>query len=182
VIRNEKDQVETISLKPKRVSGPQTIGVLLTPNYIKTQNIRSDNPMESARMAFHYTKTLTTETANGLLNPVKQSVSSGNSGGSRGQVSGPIGLNREGSKIVVTKDIQTVLLFAAAISINLGVINAAPLPALDGGQLVFILVEAITRQKIDQKVQEGINSSAVLLLLFVSAEAAIGDIFNIFGK
>jgi len=193
VIREKGDFAETITIKPKRVvktdqtdpsapaGGPQTIGVLLTPNYVKNQNLRSDNPVEAARLAFQYTKTLASETANGLLTFLTQSVSGGG-GSSGGQISGPIGLIREGTNVIATKDIQTVLLFAAAISINLGVINAFPLPALDGGQLLFILAEAVTRRKIDQRVQEGINGAAVLVLLLVSVEAAIGDIFNIFGK
>ena len=183
IIRNEKGQeVENIQITPKRAatsSGPQTIGVMLTPNYIKSQNLRSDNPVEAAKLAFGYTKTLTMETANGLWKYLSQSFSGGSNGGGA-QVSGPIGLIREGSKVVETKDLQTVLLFAAAISINLGVVNAFPLPALDGGQLVFVLLEAVTRRKIDQKVQEGINGAAVLILLLVSAEAAIGDIFKLF--
>ena len=83
---------------------------------------------------------------------------------------------------MATKDLSTVLLFAAGISINLGVINALPLPALDGGQLVFVLSEAITGRKIDQRVQENITSVAVLLLLLASVSTAFGDVSNILSK
>lgn len=81
--------------------------------------------------------------------------------------------------MVATKDLTAVLLFAAALSVNLGVINALPLPALDGGQLVFVLAEALTGRKVDQRLQEGITSVAVLFLLWVSVSAAIGDVGNI---
>jgi regulator of sigma E protease len=93
--------------------------------------------------------------------------------------SGPIGLIKTGTKIVATKDLTTVLLFAAALSVNLGVINALPLPALDGGRLVFVLAEALTGRKVDQRLQEGISSVAVLFLLLVSFSTAFSDVGSI---
>ena len=47
--------------------------------------------------------------------------------------------------------------FAAAISINLAIINSLPLPALDGGQMAFVLVEVARRKKVDVRVQENIT-------------------------
>ena len=85
----------------------------------------------------------------------------------------------KGSNVVATKDWTAVFLFAAALSVNLGVLNALPLPALDGGQLVFVLAEALTGRKVDQRVQESITSAAVLFLLWVSAYAAFGDVGKI---
>lgn len=196
VIRDDNGFAQSVSIKPKRAiakldpsssivsaSGPQTIGVLLTPNFVKSQMLKSNNPMEAARLAFQYTCTLTSETANGLLKALGQALfRNGGNSPTAAQISGPIGVIREGSNVVATKDIHTVLLFAAAISINLGVINAVPIPALDGGQLMFILAEAITRRKIDQRLQEGLNGVTILLILFVSFNAALGDIFNIIGR
>ena len=80
---------------------------------------------------------------------------------------------------MATQDWTAVFLFAAALSVNLGVINALPLPALDGGQLVFVLAEAITGRKVDQRFQEGITSIAVLFLLLVSISTAFSDVGNI---
>jgi regulator of sigma E protease len=78
--------------------------------------------------------------------------------------------------------LATVLAFAGALSVNLGVINALPLPALDGGQLLFVLAEAVTGRKIDQRIQEGLTSVAVLLLLFVTVSTTFSDVGNIFFK
>ena len=77
---------------------------------------------------------------------------------------------------MATNNWSTVFAFAAAISINLGVVNAFPLPALDGGQLVFVLTEAATGRKIDQRLQEEIIGATVLLLILVSISAALGDV------
>ena len=142
--------------------------------------VRSDSLVEATGLAAKYVTSLTKETASGLLSFIGK-VASGKAMSSSNQVSGPIGLIRTGSEIVSTQDWTTVLLFAAAISVNLGVVNAFPLPALDGGQLVFVLAEALTKRKVDQRVQEGISGAALLFLLLASAGAALSDIESIFG-
>ncbi len=81
--------------------------------------------------------------------------------------------------MVATNNISAVIGFMAAISINLAVVNALPLPALDGGQMMFVLAEAVTGRKVDQRVQESINSAALLFLLVVTFSTAIGDISKI---
>jgi regulator of sigma E protease len=45
-----------------------------------------------------------------------------------------------------------LLLFTAMLSLNLAVINFLPFPALDGGRVLFVLIEAITRKKIPEKI------------------------------
>lgn len=89
---------------------------------------------------------------------------------------------KAGSDVVGTKDFTAVILFAAAISINLAVINSFPLPALDGGQLLFVLAEAITKQKVDQRLQESLTSAAILLLLWLSVGTFIGDLSSLFSR
>lgn len=174
-----------IDVQPKRANndgataGPQTIGVLLTPNFVKSGVIKSDNIVEAASMAANYAGTMTTETAKGLTS-LFVGLLTGQAGKSAGQVSGPIGLIRTGTEVVATQDWATILAFASAISINLGVVNAFPLPALDGGQLLFVLSEAVTGRKVDQRLQEGITGAALLFLLLASAGAAFNDIESIF--
>jgi len=91
-------------------------------------------------------------------------------------MSGPVGVIKVGSDVVSSKDFAAVLGFAAAISVNLAVVNSLPFPALDGGQLVFVLSEALTGKKIDQKKQEAINASFLFFLLLVSFSTTIGDL------
>ena len=174
--------VDIVSIRPTRTKdGISAIGVMLSPNYVKSVTVKSDSITESAVLAWEYVATLTQDTAGGLLS-FAWSILSGKSSTSGGQVSGPIGLLKTGSEVVATQDWRSVLLFTAAISINLGVVNALPLPALDGGQLVFVLAEAITGRKVDQRVQEGITGATLLLLLLASVSAAVGDIGSIFSK
>eukprot|EP00977_Amphora_coffeiformis_P019455 scaffold7257_cov177-Amphora_coffeaeformis.AAC.8 len=180
VLRDNRP-TEVVRIKPKPMSGgtagAPSIGVLLSPNYVKSAVMKTNNPVEAARLAAQYTSTLTRETFNGLLSVLANAFTPNGSSGV--QVSGPIGLIKTGSDVVATKDIAAVLLFAAALSINLGVINALPLPALDGGQLLFVIAEALTGRKVDQRIQEGITSVAVVFLLLISLSAAVGDLSNL---
>ncbi|CAB9503079.1 Probable membrane metalloprotease ARASP2, chloroplastic [Seminavis robusta] len=180
ILRNK--QAETVSIQPKRVSpdGPKTIGVLLTPNFIKTEVIKFDNPVQAVAPAAKLVSSSTKDTAAGLFSVFGQAIAGKDTGGQ--QVSGPIGLIKTGSDVVASNNWPAVLAFAAAISINLGVVNALPLPALDGGQLVFVLAEAVTRRKVPQKLQEEIIGITVLLLLLVSVNAALGDIQSLIVK
>lgn len=182
VIRSKGSNPVDLSIKPTRVqtNAPKTVGVMLSPNYVKTELLKVNNPVEAVVPAAKLVSSTTRETAGGLLKFFGQLVSGKDTGGQ--QVSGPIGLLKTGSDVVSTKDWSTVFAFAAAISINLGVVNAFPLPALDGGQLVFVLAEAVTKKKIDQRLQEEIIGITLLLLLFVSASAALGDVQNLLVK
>ena len=76
--------------------------------------------------------------------------------------------------------LSAILTFMAAISVNLAVVNSLPLPALDGGQMLFVISEALTGRKVDQRLQEGITSVALVFLLLLSFSTTIGDVENIF--
>lgn len=73
-----------------------------------------------------------------------------------------------------------LLTFTALISINLTVINLLPFPALDGGRLFFILIEAITRRRIPSKVFNAVNTAGFALLILLMVLITIHDIRNIF--
>lgn len=170
--------VQDVQVQPKRtdLTAPQTIGVMLQPNFKEIQKIQSKDIGQAAKLAYEYWNQIFTQTLNGILGLFKMLIMGQSTGQS---VSGPIGLIKTGTQVVSTQDWTAVLLFAAALSVNLGVINALPLPALDGGQLAFVLAEALTGKKIDQRLQEGITSVAVLFLLLVSISTAFSDVGSI---
>ena len=84
------------------------------------------------------------------------------------QVSGPIGI---ASVVGEATSLGFVYLLSlvALISINLAIINLLPFPALDGGRLLFVLIEAIIRQPIPTKIVQWTNmvGFAVLILLMI---------------
>lgn len=183
---SSSSQLKEIQIQPKQmnINGPQTIGISLAPNYIKTEYIKSDSIITAFILALKYVISLTSETLNGLLtffNTLLFSSSNTNNGNTQ-QLSGPIGLIRTGTEIINSSSnpLNNILLFMAAISINLAVVNALPIPALDGGQLIFILLEAITQRKvISQKLEENITSIAVLFLIYITANTLFSDISNL---
>jgi regulator of sigma E protease len=76
--------------------------------------------------------------------------------------------------------ITALLGFTALISINLAVLNILPLPALDGGRIVFVLIEAIMRRPLSFKFQNAVNGVSFLLLLALMILITYKDIIKLF--
>ena len=75
---------------------------------------------------------------------------------------------------------QPVLMFLALISINLGIFNLLPIPALDGGRLFLLLIEAIRRKPIKQKYEIAIHLVGFVLLISLMLFATFNDISRLF--
>ena len=80
------------------------------------------------------------------------------------KVSGPVKIVEQGSKFAAA-NAWTLFPFTAIISINLAIINILPLPALDGGQLAFLLVEGLRGKPIPAKIQENVMQTGLVMLL-----------------
>lgn len=70
--------------------------------------------------------------------------------------------------------------FTAFISLNLAVLNLVPFPALDGGRLLFIAIEAITRKQIPTKFANIVNAIGFFILLLFMVVITISDIVKLF--
>ncbi len=93
-------------------------------------------------------------------------------------VSGPVGISSaigDAAKMGFT----SLLSIVALISINLGFMNLLPIPALDGGRLITILIEMITRKKLPKKVEGMINTVGLMALLLLSFVILIKDVIQI---
>ena len=66
------------------------------------------------------------------------------------------------------------------ISINLGVFNLIPFPALDGGRLFFLLIEAVTKKRIPADIEAKINFGGMMLLMALMFFVVCKDIVNLF--
>ncbi len=95
-----------------------------------------------------------------------------------GAVSGPVGISSAiGS--AASDGIASLLNIVVLISINLGVMNLLPIPALDGGRLITVLFEMITRKKIPAKVEGIVNGVGLILLLGLSFVILIKDVIQL---
>ena len=115
-------------------------------------------------------------------------------------VQGQVGLTDLGGPVMIVDQMNQVakesdttmdavlnmLYFGGFIAINLAVMNLLPLPALDGGRVVGLLlttgIEAITRKKIDPKYEGYIHGAGMILLLALMALIMFKDIFVLFKR
>lgn len=95
------------------------------------------------------------------------------------QVSGPVGI----AKVVGearAHGFVYLLTLTALISINLAIINLLPFPALDGGRLLFVLIEAIIRRPINPKVVQWTNTLGFIFLILLMLAVTTHDIIKLF--
>jgi regulator of sigma E protease len=78
--------------------------------------------------------------------------------------SGPVGIVKEMRKRIASGP-RDALMMIALISIYLGLFNLLPLPGLDGGRLVFLGWEAISRRRVNQRIEQTVHMVGVLMLL-----------------
>ena len=77
--------------------------------------------------------------------------------------------------------IQSVLFLIAYLSMNLGLMNILPIPALDGGHVLFLIIEKITGKKINAEIESKITVFFFFLLIALMIYVTIFDIIRIFG-
>jgi RIP metalloprotease RseP len=169
-----KRATETLNLTVTPESGGDgkgKIGVRLAPNGEETR-IKSDNFLQAFVLGAEEFQRLTVLTVKGfgqLVSNFKENVQ---------QVAGPVKIVEYGAAIA-RNDAGNLFQFAALISINLAVINILPLPALDGGQLVFLLIEALVGKPLPTKLQDNIMQTGLVLLLGLGVFLIVRDTANL---
>ncbi len=95
------------------------------------------------------------------------------------QLSGPIGVTESISDAVSSTNYKGLLLILAVVTVNLGVFNLLPLPALDGGRIFFMVIELFRGKPINQKVEGIIHAVGMGLLLLLMVVVAYNDIVRL---
>ena len=98
-------------------------------------------------------------------------------------LSGPVGIvDAIGSSVEEAKSEGAVVMWmqmfywAILLSANLGVMNLLPLPALDGGRLVFLLIEAVTKKKVNPNIEGMIHFAGFVLLMALMVFVFMNDL------
>lgn len=106
---------------------------------------------------------------------------------SRNDVSGPVGMAQTVNEIYTESKpsgayyiLLNMLNFAILLSANLGVLNLLPLPALDGGRLVFLIVEAIRRKPVPQEKEGMVHFAGFVLLMILMVFVFFNDLSRLF--
>ena len=103
-------------------------------------------------------------------------------GGSGPDVAGPVGIAQATGEVVKESGWQTLLDFAALLSINLAIINILPLPMLDGGRVAFVLLEIVRRGKRVAPEKEAlVHLVGLALIITMAVVITYFDIIRIIG-
>ncbi|XP_078432759.1 putative membrane metalloprotease ARASP2, chloroplastic [Wolffia australiana] len=152
--------------------GTGRIGVQLSPNF-KILKVRAGDFGEAVRLSGKEFTSLTLTVVEGL----KQTVV--NFSQSAEKVSGPVAIIAVGAEVARSNG-EGLFQFAAIINLNLAVINMLPLPALDGGTLALLAVEAVRGgRKIPKEVEQQIMASGITVVLFLGMFLIVRDTLNL---
>ena len=96
-------------------------------------------------------------------------------GKTKAELSGPVGVAKMAGQ-VAHKGFDMLLQFTAMLSLNLAIINLLPLPALDGGHFLILLIEAITGHKLGKTAMQNIQKIGVAMILAITIFATFKDL------
>lgn len=102
-------------------------------------------------------------------------------GVSLADLAGPIGIAQITGRYAQT-GLNSFVYFLAFISVNIGVLNLLPLPALDGGRIVFVLIEILRGKPIAPKIENKIHSWGMVALLILMGVISINDLLRLFTR
>ncbi len=101
-------------------------------------------------------------------------------------LSGPIGtigiVAETAGEAVSSADYSGIIFILAFITVNIGIVNLLPLPALDGGRLFFIVIEGIFRKPVPKKFEAVVHAAGLILLLGLMVLISFNDIVNLVRK
>ena len=95
---------------------------------------------------------------------------------------GIVAITKVGGDIIENSGMLKGLLLSAIISIDLAIINLLPIPALDGGHLMFLALEKLVGRELDEKIVEGISRVFFTLLILLMIYVVFNDIFALVTK
>lgn len=171
-IARGRDKVNVNVTPDKNADGMGRIGVQLSPN-VRFSKIMPKNLWD----VFNYCGREFWGLTSNVLDSLRQMFV--NFSQSAGKVSGPVAIIAVGAQ-VAKSNADGLFQFAAVLNINLAVINLLPLPALDGGSLALILIEAARGgRKLPIELEQRIMSSGITLVLVLGMYLLVRDTLNL---
>lgn len=169
VVKNDGEKRD-ISVTPEEKDGKRTYGMLL--------DVEKNSFLNTLKNAYYKTAFYSRVVIDSLFNMIRGRIPLSN-------VSGPVGIVHEiGNAVEVAQTtgfegIIRLIGLAVLLTVNLGVFNLLPLPALDGGRILFVLIEMIRRKPIPKEKEAVVHFIGIVLLLGLSVIIAFKDIFTI---
>ncbi|MBI2019444.1 site-2 protease family protein [Candidatus Daviesbacteria bacterium] len=171
---SDGNNLRKVTLTPKKTEkGDVLIGVVFSP--IPFREYKS--VPEKLFSGITYSWDLTRITFIGLGKVVSQLIT-GDFGQASKAVSGPVGLAAVTGSILSAgwAAIFPYLWFVGVISLTLAIFNVLPIPALDGGRLLFLLIEAVTRKKVKEDIERTVHQVGFAILIALALLVTYSDI------
>ena len=163
--RNGKEENITLKLTKDEENNRVVLGI--SPKYKKI-NLSATESLDFAKNSFN---SIFTDTLKGFF-----TLFSGKA--SLKEISGPVGIFKVVGEVSKFGWVSIISL-CVVLSINIGVLNLLPIPALDGGRILFVLLE-LFGIKINKKWEEKLHKSGMILLLFFILMISVNDVWKLF--
>ncbi len=171
VQRGSREFSTSITPRKNPPSGQGPLGIVIT-SFIEKKYPWYQAPFYGLLEAFNITKTIVIELSKTVVKLASLQKPSA-------EVAGPIGIAQyTGQAIKFGKN--AVLELIALLSLNLAVINILPFPALDGGRLVFVVYEWITKRRVNKVIERYTNLVGIIILLTLAVVISINDIIRLY--
>ena len=163
--RNGKEENITLKLTKDEENNRVVLGI--SPKYKKI-NLSATESLDFAKNSFN---SIFTDTIKGFF-----TLFSGKA--SLKEISGPVGIFKVVGEVSKFGWVSIASL-CVVLSINIGVLNLLPIPALDGGRIIFVLLELIGI-KVNKKWEEKLHKGGMILLLFFILMISVNDVWKLF--
>lgn len=166
VVRNNGEK-RSIKVTPSQINGKTGYGIILNTDEISF--------FQAVKISFYRTGFYSRVIIDSLIDLFTGKASFS-------QVSGPVGIVHEIGTAVETGGVnalKNLVSLAILLTINLGIFNLLPLPALDGGRILFVIVEMVRKKPVPIDKEAIVHFIGIILLLGLSVIIAFKDIFTI---
>ena len=170
-----------------RISPPKNEGALGVALFsLSTAVLSYDTPVQKTFSGIIHPVNLMSYNLNVMGNLVRASYDRKTTEPLSAGISGPVGIASLTGSILEIQNLKEKILgllnLTGILSISLAFFNILPIPALDGGRLFFILIEAVTGRKVNQRIESFAHSLGMALLLGLMLLITFKDIWKLFPK
>lgn len=171
----EGKKTREVKLTPREnpPEGQGAIGIAISPVAVREFNTPLEKIFSAPIYSYEFIKVSLPQ-----MGRVFGDLFSGNFDRARSQVAGPIGIAAVSGEILSAgwQAIIPYIYFTALLSLNLAFVNVLPFPGLDGGRLLFLVIEWITRRRPSPVVEKYIHSAGLVVLLGLIIAISASDI------
>lgn len=169
--QNTKPETVTITPRKEYPKDQGPMGVAISQNIITKKYPIWEAPFVGTKEALRQSWLI----VSGLGSLVTQIATKGSV---PSDVAGPVGIAQLTGQVVNIGPVA-ILSFVSLLSLNLAIINILPIPALDGGRLFFIVIEAVTRRKVSPHIENYAHTIGMAVLLGLIALITLHDLIRV---